>query len=102
MSNQIKLKLYVIGHSTGIYGTSFVLVIEILGTDWRGLAGNLFCLPFAVGYMFLAGVAYYIREWRYLQLVLSIPSVILLATGWFLPESPRWLMRKVVNLLIFK
>jgi hypothetical protein len=61
------------------------LVIEVLGPDWRGLAGNLFCLPFAFGYMFLPGVAYYIREWRYLQLVLCAPSFILLGTWFFLP-----------------
>ncbi|OXA57254.1 Organic cation transporter protein [Folsomia candida] len=80
--------------SPGVYGTSFVLVIEVLGPGWRGLAGNLFCLPFAVGYMLLPGVAYYIRNWRYLQLALSGPSLILLATWWFLPESPRWLLRR--------
>lgn len=68
--------------------------IEVLSPSWRGLAGNLFCLPFAVGYMILPGVAYLIRDWKILQLVLSSPSLILFVTWYFLPESPRWLLRK--------
>jgi OCT family organic cation transporter-like MFS transporter 4/5 len=44
--------------------------------------------------MVLPGVAYYVRDWRHLQLALSAPSVILIFTWWFLPESPRWLLRK--------
>ena len=44
--------------------------------------------------MFLPGVAYYVREWRHLQLILSAPSVILFVTWFFCPESPRWLLRK--------
>ncbi|CAG7828115.1 unnamed protein product [Allacma fusca] len=86
---------FILGASSpGIYGTSYVLVIESMGMDWRGLAGNLFCLPFAVGYMALPAVAYFIRSWRPLQLALSVPAIILLLTWWLLPESPRWLIRQ--------
>ena len=42
----------------------------------------------------LPGFAYLFREWRHLQLVLSAPGILLLVTWWFLPESPRWLLRK--------
>lgn len=72
----------------------FLSAIEVLAPSWRGLAGNLFCLPFALGYMVLPGVAYYIRDWRNLQYALSAPSLILFVTWYFLPESPRWLLRK--------
>lgn len=44
--------------------------------------------------MVLPGVAYLIRDWKILQLVLSAPSVLLFVTWYFLPESPRWLLRK--------
>lgn len=72
----------------------FFSVVETVGVGWRGLAGNLFCVPFAFGYMMLPGFAYLFREWRHLQLVLSAPGILLLVTWWFLPESPRWLLRK--------
>lgn len=72
----------------------FNTVIEVIGPSWRGLAGNLFCLPFALGYMVLPGVAYFLRDWRTLQLVLSVPSILQLVVYWLLPESPRWLLRK--------
>jgi OCT family organic cation transporter-like MFS transporter 4/5 len=86
---------FILGASSpGIYGTSFVLVIEMVGPSWRGLAGNLFCLPFAFGYMALPAFAYFLRSWKTLQLVLSIPALLQIFVCWKLPESPRWLLRK--------
>ena len=71
-----------------------MIVVETIGLDWRGLAGNLFCLSFAMGYMLLPLFAYFLRDWRELQFALSGPAALLLITWWFLPESPRWLLRK--------
>src|SRR5207237_9663104 len=87
---------FIVGFSTpGIYGTSFVLQIEYIGLKWRGFVGNLFCLPFAIGYMALAGFGYGIRNWRHLQYAISIgPGIIQLAIAFVLSESPRWLLRK--------
>lgn len=47
-----------------------------------------------MGYMILPILAYFIRDWRDLQLAISLPSVGLLITWCYLPESPRWLIRK--------
>nr|KAG5691467.1 hypothetical protein BaRGS_017310 [Batillaria attramentaria] len=44
---------------------------------WRGTAALLF--------------AYFIRNWRWLEIALSIPSIVLLFYWWLIPESPRWL-----------
>uniref|UniRef100_A0A667YYQ5 Solute carrier family 22 member 13b n=1 Tax=Myripristis murdjan TaxID=586833 RepID=A0A667YYQ5_9TELE len=46
-----------------------------------------------VGLTVLAGIAYLIRSWRTLQLVLFSPLLLVLAIFyWILPESARWLM----------
>ena len=37
----------------------------------------------------VAGIAYLIPDWHQMQLVFSLPLLLLLATYWILPESPR-------------
>lgn len=71
--------------------TSFVLVMEIIGTKWRELFSVLYQIPFNLGHLTLPLFAYYIRDWHKLQFALSIPSIILLSYYWIVPESPRWL-----------
>uniref|UniRef100_A0A4W5PUZ2 Major facilitator superfamily (MFS) profile domain-containing protein n=1 Tax=Hucho hucho TaxID=62062 RepID=A0A4W5PUZ2_9TELE len=42
--------------------------------------------------MLMSGIAYGVRDWRILQLVLSSPVLFLGVFYWILPESARWLM----------
>lgn len=42
--------------------------------------------------MSIAGIAWFLRDWRNLQLAVSLPGFLFLATWWILPESPRWLL----------
>lgn len=44
----------------------------------------------ALGYIVMPGVAYVLRDFRYLQLACTLPEFLLLAWWWTLPESPRW------------
>ena len=37
----------------------------------------------------VAGTAYFIPDWHQMQLVFSVPLVILLGIYWIIPESPR-------------
>lgn len=78
---------------TIVYQTSYILAVEACTMKQRGVVGILFSVPFALGYMMLPGVAYYIREWRHLHLVISLPVIILIANTIILPESPRWLLQ---------
>ncbi|XP_017787309.1 PREDICTED: organic cation transporter protein-like [Nicrophorus vespilloides] len=72
--------------------TSFVLVMELVGTKWRTTVATLYQIPFNLGHLLLAVFGYWIRDWRYFQLAISIPSVVLISYYWILPESPRWLL----------
>lgn len=75
----------------GTMCTSFVIVMEIIGTKWRELFSVLYQIPFNLGHLTLPVFAYFIRDWHKLQFAISIPSVLLLSYYWLLPESPRWL-----------
>uniref|UniRef100_A0A8W8JJK5 Organic cation transporter protein n=1 Tax=Magallana gigas TaxID=29159 RepID=A0A8W8JJK5_MAGGI len=39
-------------------------------------------------------IAYVLRDWFWIELCLSIPTVFYLSYWWIIPESPRWLLRK--------
>ncbi|XP_029935808.1 solute carrier family 22 member 13-like [Myripristis murdjan] len=78
--------------------SGIVMNAFVLGAEWTDSSGvALFtCVPFiffTFGLMMVSGVAYLIRSWRILQLVLFSPLLLLLAVlYWILPESARWLM----------
>lgn len=45
--------------------------------------------------MIYTGVtAYFIRDWRVHQLVLNIPSILVIILGFLIPESPRYYLAK--------
>ncbi|XP_063405074.1 organic cation transporter protein-like isoform X1 [Mytilus trossulus] len=78
----------------GLLGTGYVIGVELVGPEKRIWAGIIFEFFWAAGEMLLALAAYYIRNWKYLNLVVTIPSLIFLSYIWLLPESPRWLLVK--------
>ncbi|XP_037922446.1 organic cation transporter protein-like isoform X2 [Hermetia illucens] len=83
---------FITGFATGgTMVTSFVLVMELIGAKWRELVSVLYQIPFNVGHLTLAAFGYYLRDWRWFQFGISIPSVVLISYYWLVPESPRWL-----------
>ncbi|XP_054002072.1 organic cation transporter protein-like [Hylaeus anthracinus] len=71
--------------------------------QWMGIAYNT---GYASGIVIIPAVAYFIHEWRYVQLAISLPALLLLIHLWYMPESPRWLIahnrRKEAKTLIEK
>ncbi|XP_041946965.1 solute carrier family 22 member 4-like isoform X1 [Alosa sapidissima] len=77
------------------YVAAFVLGAEILSGSVRVLYSSLgVCFFFAIGYMMLPLIAFYIRDWRMLLVVLSVPGLIYIPLWWLIPESPRWLLSR--------
>ncbi|CAG0878578.1 unnamed protein product [Darwinula stevensoni] len=68
--------------ASGMYTASFVLVMEVVGCKWRSTIGIAFCFPFSIGYMMLAGFAYFLRDWYNLQIAITIPSVLTASYWW--------------------
>lgn len=59
---------------------------------WRTPVGIIYQIPFNLGHLTLAPIGYFLRDWRHQQLVISIPSLLLISYYCLLPESPRWLL----------
>ncbi|XP_023290498.1 organic cation transporter protein isoform X2 [Orussus abietinus] len=71
---------------------SFVLLMEIVGVEWRSILSVLFHVPFLLGHLINPLISYLTRTWYGFQLVISIPPILLLSYYWIIPESPRWLL----------
>ncbi|KAF5903594.1 solute carrier family 22 member 13 [Clarias magur] len=81
----------------GITISAITITTNIIGPEWCGASRrSLFTIishcNFALGLMILSGLAYGIRNWRTLQLVMSAPIAVLGVYFWILPESARWLL----------
>ncbi|XP_050688962.1 organic cation transporter protein-like [Eriocheir sinensis] len=72
--------------------TGYILALEVCEPRHRSVVGIVVCCPWALGTMAWGGVAYLIRDWRWLQLAVNIPGLFLFPALWFLDESPRWLI----------
>ncbi|XP_048580784.1 organic cation transporter protein [Nematostella vectensis] len=77
---------------TGVMLTSFVYSLELVGPKRRTLISALTGIFWAGGGLLNLLESYFIRDWRLLLFVYSIPAVLLLPLWRFIPESPRWLM----------
>ncbi|XP_046583280.1 organic cation transporter protein-like [Haliotis rubra] len=68
--------------------------LEMVGPSKRVLAGVGVQLFWSVGMFILGAVAYALRYWKTLQLVISVPSALLFGLWWLIPESSRWLLSR--------
>uniref|UniRef100_A0A3B4X129 Solute carrier family 22 member 3 n=1 Tax=Seriola lalandi dorsalis TaxID=1841481 RepID=A0A3B4X129_SERLL len=76
----------------GGWVAGYVLITEIVGVEYRRTVGVLYQMFFSVGILLLPLLAYFITDWRWLQVVITVPYIIFLSYYWFIPESPRWLL----------
>ncbi|KAM9302161.1 solute carrier family 22 member 20-like [Gastrophryne carolinensis] len=79
---------------SGIAMNTISLALEWTPPNRRTTVGTTFAYSFTVGQVMLPGIAYGIRDWRWLQFTVSAPYYLFFLTSWFLPESARWLLVK--------
>ncbi|XP_063218411.1 organic cation transporter protein-like [Bacillus rossius redtenbacheri] len=83
----------VVGATTsGVFLVAYVIAMEMVGPSKRLFAGVVCQLFFTTGFILTALFAYFIDDWRMLQVALSLPGVVFLSYWWFIPESARWLL----------
>ncbi|XP_043914108.1 solute carrier family 22 member 13-like [Protopterus annectens] len=71
---------------------TFTLATEWIGPKYRMFPAIIKNSMFTFGYMAMAGIAYFIRDWRNLQIALSMQGILFISYIWLLPESARWLL----------
>ncbi|XP_051511779.1 solute carrier family 22 member 2 [Myxocyprinus asiaticus] len=76
----------------GGWMVGYVLITELVGVEYRRTVGVTYQMFFSIGLLILPLFAYLIPNWRWLQVVFTIPYLCFLSYYWFIPESPRWLL----------
>ena len=68
--------------------------MELFSPHHRTMAGVAAEVFWAVGLILLAACCYFVQHWRYIQLAISIPTLVTLLYIWLIPESLRWLISR--------
>ncbi|XP_033837831.2 solute carrier family 22 member 13 [Periophthalmus magnuspinnatus] len=81
----------------GIGYGGFRMNAIIMATEWIGVSKRSWgaCVSqifFAIGLCLMAGVIYFVRDWRLAQLIASAPLGVMAIYIWYTPESARWLL----------
>ena len=78
-----------------VFLVSYVLAMEMVGPDYRVVAGTLCQFYYTFGFFLMALVAYFLNDnWQALQIALTLPTLAFLSYWWIMPESVRWMIRK--------
>ncbi|XP_039494150.1 organic cation transporter-like protein [Drosophila santomea] len=80
--------------TSGVFLVAYVVAMEMVGPDKRLYAGIFVMMFFSVGFMLTAVFAYFVHDWRWLQIALTLPGLIFMFYYWIIPESARWLLSK--------
>ncbi|KAK7499034.1 hypothetical protein BaRGS_00009581 [Batillaria attramentaria] len=78
----------------GLQNATYVLAMEFFVPAQRPLVGAVLEGCWGMAVMTLAGLAYLLKDWRHLQLAISLPSLLAVFYICVMPESLRWLVMK--------
>lgn len=75
-----------------VYQIPFIIALELVGPNYRSFVTVMTCTFYTFGLMILAGITYFLRDWRELTLWTSVPFLCYFLYIFVMPESPRWLL----------
>nr|XP_034833220.1 solute carrier family 22 member 6-B-like [Maniola hyperantus] len=76
----------------GAYTVAFVLAMELVPPNGRVLGNTLINFVYVIGLMTLAGLHWWLQDWRTMLRFMYIPAFPVFFYIYFLNESPRWLL----------
>ncbi|KAM4544488.1 solute carrier family 22 member 6 [Odontesthes bonariensis] len=76
---------------SGLGLNTFSLIVEWIPTRVRTVTGTVTGYCYTLGQLLLAAVAYFLRDWRWLTLAVSLPFYVFFLISWWFHESSRWL-----------
>lgn len=71
---------------------TFSLIVEWIPTRVRTVIGTLTGYCYTTGQLLFALIAYFVRDWRWLTLTVSLPFYVFFLISWWFHESSRWLV----------
>uniref|UniRef100_A0A8D0VPD1 Solute carrier family 22 member 11 n=1 Tax=Sus scrofa TaxID=9823 RepID=A0A8D0VPD1_PIG len=77
---------------SGLLRTSTMLTVEWTTTRMRAVTVTMMACSYGVGQMALGATAFALRDWRPIQLAVSVPFFVIFLISWWLPESARRLI----------
>ncbi|XP_067877891.1 solute carrier family 22 member 6-A-like isoform X2 [Heterodontus francisci] len=77
---------------SGIICNTYHFAVEWMPNKIRTSVMTLMNYFYTFGQLGLAGLAYGIQDWRWLQFAVSAPFFIICLYSWWIPESARWLI----------
>ncbi|XP_078518230.1 solute carrier family 22 member 6-A-like [Lissotriton helveticus] len=76
--------------TSGIGLNAVCLTMEWIPSHLRTTVSSIHGYFYSIGQISLGGMAYAIRDWRWLQLGVSLPYFIFFLYSWWFAESARW------------
>ncbi|XP_071495942.1 organic cation transporter protein-like [Diadema antillarum] len=78
----------------GINIVEYVLVMEMFAADKRTLAGCINNISWGLGVTLLGPIAWLLKDWRWMQIAISVPCFVGVIYIWLIVESVRWLVSR--------
>ncbi|CAG0893104.1 unnamed protein product, partial [Cyprideis torosa] len=88
----VLLRFLTAAGQVGVFQAGFLLGVEWVGPSKRVLCGMVIMMFYTFGEILLAVMAFYVRDWRQLQLLSTVPSMLCFCYACLVPESIRWLL----------
>ncbi|XP_071955901.1 organic cation transporter protein-like [Antedon mediterranea] len=83
---------FLTGSTGSLVNIGLIYVTELVGPSKRGTVGLLYYLGYPIAAMFLSFVAFFVKDWRLLGIILCVIFSFALSYMWIIPESVRWLL----------
>ncbi|XP_059810891.1 solute carrier family 22 member 6-A-like [Hypanus sabinus] len=77
---------------SGVIINGFSLTVEWIPTRVRTQLSLISFVAYTAGQLLLTGIAYGLKDWRWIQFSVSAPFFVFFLYSWWLLESARWLI----------